>query len=72
MAREFLEGQEFTHVRYTELPDWGHAYTYSINETLVLPWFEQLPRPAARGGLSGTLIGLRERACSGLFSGWTG
>lgn len=25
---------------YTELPDWGHALTTSINETLVLPWFE--------------------------------
>ena len=43
MARDFLEGQEFAHVSYTELPDWGHAYTYSINDTLVLPWFEQLP-----------------------------
>ena len=43
MAREFLEGQDFASVSYTELPDWGHAYTYSINETLVLPWFEQLP-----------------------------
>ncbi len=29
-------------VTYTELPDWGHAYPYSINETLVLPWFEGL------------------------------
>lgn len=27
---------------YTELPDWGHAYPYSINEQLVLPWFETL------------------------------
>ncbi len=27
---------------YTELPDWGHAYTYSINEQLVLPWFETI------------------------------
>ena len=43
MARDFLEGQEFAHVTYTELPDWGHAYTYAINETLVLPWFEKLP-----------------------------
>jgi phospholipase/carboxylesterase len=25
---------------YTELPDWGHALTYSINENIVLPWFE--------------------------------
>jgi phospholipase/carboxylesterase len=29
-------------VTYKELPDWGHAYTYSINEQLVLPWFESL------------------------------
>lgn len=27
---------------YTELPDWGHALTTSINETIVLPWFERL------------------------------
>ena len=27
---------------YTELPDWGHAYTYSIHERLVMPWFENL------------------------------
>ena len=33
----------FENVTYKELPDWGHAYTYSINETLVLPWFESLP-----------------------------
>jgi len=29
-------------VTYKELPDWGHAYTYTINEQLVLPWFESL------------------------------
>jgi pimeloyl-ACP methyl ester carboxylesterase len=29
-------------VTYKELPDWGHAYTYTINETIVLPWFESL------------------------------
>jgi len=29
-------------VTYQELPDWGHAYTYSINEQRVLPWFEGL------------------------------
>jgi phospholipase/carboxylesterase len=29
-------------VTYHELPDWGHAYTYRINEELVLPWFESL------------------------------
>ncbi|HUA34454.1 MAG TPA: hypothetical protein VMA09_12670 [Candidatus Binataceae bacterium] len=28
---------------YEELPDWGHAYPYSINERMVLPWFESLP-----------------------------
>ena len=30
-------------VTYKELPDWGHAYPYSINERMVLPWFESLP-----------------------------
>jgi phospholipase/carboxylesterase len=29
-------------VTYHELPDWGHTYTYHINETIVLPWFESL------------------------------
>ncbi len=29
-------------VTYEELPDWGHALPYSINERLVLPWFESL------------------------------
>lgn len=33
-------------VIYKELPEWGHAYTYAINETLVLPWFENLPSRA--------------------------
>jgi phospholipase/carboxylesterase len=33
----------FADVTYKELPEWGHAYTYSINETLVLPWLESLP-----------------------------
>jgi phospholipase/carboxylesterase len=33
-------------VTYTELPDWGHAYTHSINEQLVLPWFTTLRRGA--------------------------
>ena len=37
----------FANVTYKELPEWGHAYTYSINETLVLPWFDNLPsRPS--------------------------
>ena len=26
-------------VSYRELPDWGHAYPYKINEQIVLPWF---------------------------------
>jgi phospholipase/carboxylesterase len=30
-------------VTYEELPEWGHAYPYSINERMVLPWFESLP-----------------------------
>ncbi|HXG19117.1 MAG TPA: hypothetical protein VNN62_08605 [Methylomirabilota bacterium] len=38
-----LKDSGFT-VTYKELPDWGHAYTYSINETLVLPWFAGLKR----------------------------
>ena len=28
---------------YEELPEWGHAFPYSINERMVLPWFESLP-----------------------------
>ena len=26
---------------YTELPDWGHALTTDINESIVAPWFQQ-------------------------------
>ncbi len=29
-------------LKYEELPEWGHALTYSINERLVMPWFESL------------------------------
>ncbi len=32
-------------VHYTELPEWGHAFPYSINETLILPWFLGLGPP---------------------------
>jgi len=32
---------------YEELPEWGHALPYSINERLVMPWFESLRRPAS-------------------------
>lgn len=50
-AQDFIFAVEFTrqtyellkklgyNVTYQELPDWGHAYTYTINEQLVLPWF---------------------------------
>jgi phospholipase/carboxylesterase len=30
-------------IKYEELPDWGHAFPYSINERVVMPWFEGLP-----------------------------
>jgi phospholipase/carboxylesterase len=30
-------------LKYEELPEWGHALTYSINEHLVMPWFESFP-----------------------------
>ncbi len=29
-------------LKFDELPDWGHAYPYKINEERVLPWFESL------------------------------
>ena len=29
-------------ITYTELADWGHALTYSVNENIVGPWFEQV------------------------------
>lgn len=31
-------------LKFDELPDWGHAYPYKINEERVLPWFEGLSR----------------------------
>lgn len=34
-------------VTYHELPDWGHAYPYRINEQIVLPWFASLRAPSA-------------------------
>jgi predicted esterase len=39
-------------VTYEELPDWGHAYPYSINERMVLPWFESLPAKAPAASTS--------------------
>ncbi len=29
-------------VTYRELPGWGHGYPFSVNEDLVMPWFENL------------------------------
>ena len=40
-AYELMSHLEYE-VSYEELPDWGHAYPYSIHERLVLPWFESL------------------------------
>lgn len=34
-------------VTYRELPDWGHAYPYRINEQIVLPWFASLRSASA-------------------------
>jgi predicted esterase len=34
-------------LKYEELPEWGHAFPYSINEKLVAPWFEALPPKSA-------------------------
>lgn len=40
-ATGLLEKIGYT-VTYKELPEWGHAYPYTINERLVLPWFASL------------------------------
>jgi len=42
LAHATLVENGLREVTFTELPEWGHAYTYSINETYVLPWFERL------------------------------
>ncbi len=42
LAHATLVENGLTEVTFTELPEWGHAYTYSINETYILPWFEGL------------------------------
>ena len=42
LAHATLVENGLTEVTFTELPEWGHAYTYSINETYILPWFERL------------------------------
>lgn len=40
--------QLFSHleypVTYEELPNWGHAYTYKINENIIQPWFLKVCR----------------------------
>ncbi len=40
---ELMKGLGYN-IRYEELPEWGHAFPYSINQNLVLPWLESLPR----------------------------
>ena len=42
LAHATLVENGLKEVTFTELPEWGHAYTYSINETYILPWFESL------------------------------
>ncbi len=42
LAHATLVENGLKEVTFTELPGWGHAYTYSINETYILPWFERL------------------------------
>ena len=40
-------------VTYKELSEWGHAYPYSINESIVLPWFESIEaKPAPQDDTS--------------------
>jgi phospholipase/carboxylesterase len=40
-ARQLFERIGYK-VTYRELPDWGHAYPYKINQQIVLPWFAGL------------------------------
>jgi phospholipase/carboxylesterase len=40
-ARTLMEKIGYS-ITYRELPDWGHAYPYRINEQIVLPWFASL------------------------------
>ena len=42
LAHATLVENGLREVTFTELPEWGHAYTYSINEAYILPWFERL------------------------------
>ena len=46
-TRQLLDGLGYP-LTFHEVANWGHAYPYSINETVVLPWFESLDaKPAA-------------------------
>ncbi|HLW70529.1 MAG TPA: hypothetical protein VKS22_07885 [Candidatus Binataceae bacterium] len=45
-ANELLSSLGYN-LKYEELSEWGHAFPYSINERLVLPWFESLPPRSA-------------------------
>ncbi len=46
-TQQLLSGLGYP-ITFREIPDWGHAYPYRINETVVLPWFESLEaQPAA-------------------------
>ncbi len=42
LAHATLVENGLTAVTFTELPEWGHAYPYSINETIILPWFARM------------------------------
>jgi phospholipase/carboxylesterase len=43
-AHSRFQDNQFDQVTYIELPDWGHAFTYSINEAHVQPWFAGLAK----------------------------
>ena len=45
-TQQLLSGLGYP-ITFREIPDWGHAYPYSINETVVLPWFESLEARSA-------------------------
>jgi len=49
-ARARLIENGFTNVTYRELPEWGHSFPYSVNDTVVLPWLEKLPSRASAQG----------------------
>ena len=50
-AYQRLQDSDFSRVTYTELADWGHAYTYSINESQVTPWFAAIGKTSLAAGL---------------------